>query len=534
MKKIFLIFIILSILLVSCGSYLKESEIDIVATIANNAYNRYKTEINSTEIVKTSTIQPTQLIPTNTVTPSKTNTLMPTLTNTNIPTITRTTTRTPTSTFTAIFTSMPTFTPTFMPTHTNTIVPPTATIMPTASPTVVSSGNVYHVYAGSSIQTAINKMISGDTLYIHSGTYQQLVNISVSGVTIIGYPENSVIIDDNYGQVVGYWGSLLKVSGSNNIVKNLEVKRSNYMGVLVSGEYNVLDNIYSHLNMENGIIIKGSYSTVQNSIVSYNCMSNENGIQQRTSGWASGLSAARSPVGATIKNNIVFNNWGEGVSSFEATYTNILNNVVYDNWSTNIYVSDSTDVLVDSNFVYNTQVWANGSRVGIMAGDEKYSPRSARITIINNIVYGCDRNFYWWENTSGYGMVNFYIANNTFVNSRESDNVQINSSTHVDSYFINNIITQEDSLTISLLYGTGITYDYNLWSDVPSSIASGGNNIIGDSKFSKTNNVYSNQYYILLSSSDAIDVALSIPYVTDDYFNYTRDNLPDIGAIEYH
>jgi parallel beta-helix repeat protein len=537
MKKIFLIFIILSILLVSCGNYLEESEVDIIATIANNAYNRYKTEVNSTEVVETSTIQPTQLIPTNTATPSKTNTLMPTPTNTVVSTNTKTAiytkTKTPTRTPTKTFTITLTPTLTFTPTYTHTAILPTTTTPLTITPTTTSSGNTYHVYAGSSIQTTINKMSAGDTLYIHSGTYQQLVNISVSGVTVLGYPENSVIIDDNYGTVVGTWGALFKVTGSNNIIKNIEVKRSNYMGVLISGTNNIVDNFYSHLNMENGIIITGNYSTVQNSDISYNCMSNENGIQTR-SGWASGLSAARSPIGAMIKNNIVYNNWGEGISTYEATYTTIEDNIAYDNWSTNIYVSDTTDTLISGNFIYNTQSWVNGARVGIMTGDEEYNPRSARVIIINNIVYGCDRNFYWWENTSGYGMINFYIANNTFVNSRETNNIQINSSNHTDSYFINNIIVQEDSLTISLLYGTGITYDYNLWSDVPSSIASGGNNIIGDSKFSKTNNVYSNQYYILLSSSDAIDVALSIPYVTDDYFNYIRDNLPDIGAIEYH
>jgi parallel beta-helix repeat protein len=305
------------------------------------------------------------------------------------------------------------------------------------------------------------------------------------------------------------------------------------MGVLISGTNNIIDNFYSHLNMENGIIITGNYNTIQNSDVSFNCMSNENGVQTRSS-WASGLSAARSPIGAIIKNNMVYNNWGEGISSYEATNTTIENNIVYDNWSTNIYISDTTDVLVDSNFIYNTQSWNNGSRVGIMAGDEKYTPRSERIIIINNIVYGCDRNFYWWENTSGYGMIDFYIANNTFVNSRETNNVQINSSTHQNSYFINNIVLQEDNLTIAYLRGTGIVYDYNLFSSRPTISYSASYNIIDIPDFTEANNFYSDKYYELLSTSLAINNALVVDYVLEDYFGYTRDNLPDIGAIEYH
>ncbi len=95
--------------------------------------------------------------------------------------------------------------------------------------------------------------------------------------------------------------------------------------------------------------------------------------------------------------NVVYGNWGEGISTYEANGTLIEDNTVHDNWSANIYISDATRVLAQRNFVYATGAMVGGSQVGIMMGDERYTPASANIQIVNNIVYGTNRNFFWWQ-----------------------------------------------------------------------------------------------------------------------------------------
>ena len=83
---------------------------------------------------------------------------------------------------------------------------------------------------------------------------------------------------------------------------------------------------------------------MQNSRIWRSALNNFNGAESG-GGWASGLSAARDNVNgvtdyAVLRNNVSWENWGEGVSSFEANGTLIEGNIAYDNYSTNIYISE--------------------------------------------------------------------------------------------------------------------------------------------------------------------------------------------------
>jgi uncharacterized protein YuzB (UPF0349 family) len=548
---------ILSILLVSCGSYLEESEIDIIATIANNAYNRYKTEINSTKIVETSTIQPTQLIPTNTVTPSKTNTLMPTPTNTVVSTNTKTTTatktNTPTRTPTKTFTS--TFTVTFTPTLTSTPVSTkTFTLLPsstqTSTPTPLSVvSNVYYVSNSGNdsnngnitnpwktLVYASGKLKAGDTLYIRGGTYKEVTSWSTDGtqlkpITIMNYPGESVVID-GYDTIPANTGGtwMFMVWGDWYYVGGLEVTRSFDEGAIgVKGEYVIIDNCYTHHNWGAGITVMGSYSTAQYNRVWYNGVSNENGTNTR-GGWPASLTCARYPDHCTLKGNTSWENWGEGISTFEANHTIIEDNISYDNMQ-NFYMSDTQYSIMQRNFSYcsvNNIVDPYSTQNGILIGDEKAS--SSNNTIINNIVYGCDRNLASGTNES----TNNIIANNTFVNTDSDYNILFYSGTCTNCKFVNNIILQEDSHIIAVNAGTGWSFFNNLWSKTPSSKLIGTNDIIGNPLLLENTSYDLTSWYILNSSSPAIGKAMVLDMVLNDYFNYTRDNLPDIGAIEYH
>ncbi len=428
---------------------------------------------------------------------------------------------------------------------------PTATPVFTATP--VSPAGMYYVATNGndtnpgtidrpwkSIQYAVNRLSAGNTLYVRGGTYYESVTVSNSSnssqpIRIMAYAGETPVLDgNNYQLPSSSWGAMLKLGGSYIQVSGLEIRYSNWMAVILTGPNNTVSGLNVHHNKENGILIKGDYGVVENSNVWANCLSNENGSQAR-GGWASGLSAARSPNYAIIRNNTVYGNWGEGLSTYEANGTIIEGNTVYDNYSTNIYVSDATNVLVQRNIVYETDnpSVTSGSRVGIMMGDELYNPPSSNIKVINNIVYGAYRNFYWWQGTNGGGLNNVVIANNTFVNSRSNDNFRINCGDHQNTQIMNNLILQENSLSIATVCGSGLTFSNNLWSKTPPSIAMGANDIYADPKLTKSGSVYAGAWYQLQSTSPAIDKGVSVNGVNEDYFRSARSGTPDIGALEY-
>ncbi len=388
------------------------------------------------------------------------------------------------------------------------------------------------------LKKAAGALRAGDTLYIRGGVYTEPVDFSHSGtstapISILAFPgENPVIDGSSYTLHSSGWNPLVKLSGEHIYISGLEIRYSGGMGLALFGRYTTADRINAHHNRQNGILIAGDYGTVQNSQVWSNCMSNVNGSS--SDGWASGLSAARAPNYAVIRKNVVYGNWGEGLSTYEANGTLIEDNIVHDNWSANIYISDATRVLAQRNFVYATGAMTGGTQVGIMLGDEKYKPPSANIEIINNIVYGANRNFYWWQGSYGGGMNNVTIANNTFVNSTGTAGVIIAAGPHQNVNFRNNIILQEGSLpAMNVAKNSELHFSNNLWSKVPPSAAVGPGDVVGDPQLARSGSQYTPQWFMLSSHSPAFDQATSIPGAGVDYFRNLRGAFFDMGANEW-
>lgn len=423
-------------------------------------------------------------------------------------------------------------------------------------PFVSKGGRIYYVAPNGSdsnpgtfsrplktIDRAAHIVKSGDVVYIRTGVYYESVELQTSGtaaspIIFKPYPGESPVMDGDFS---GYTGFLLHIQGDYVHVSGIEIRNSVARGIEVFGDYDLVDGVYVHHSQASGIMISyGHHSTVQNSRVWRNTLQNEN---EQASGWASGLSVSRHGVTyATIRNNTVWENWGEGISSFETDHVVIEGNISHDNYSTNIYISDSTNVLCQRNFVYmnpDSYVYGHGANGGIMMGDEVYTPASANITVINNIAYGNQGNFWWWQGNQGGGMKNVLIANNTFVNGKGDLNrgrggVIISSGDHQNVRFENNIIRQDGELpVIATTDQAGITYSHNLWSKKPNSAASGSGDVIGDPGFQAGGLPFSVQWFRLTNSSIAIGKALSLPEVIVDFFGSQRDSAPDMGAIEY-
>jgi len=393
------------------------------------------------------------------------------------------------------------------------------------------------------IRKAANSVIAGDTVYLRGGVYFESVEINRSGtsaapISFLAYPDETPILDGNNYTIPSIaWGPLLKCNGDYIYISGLEVRYSRGIGIALSGEYNQVSDVNSHHNKENGILVYGDNSIVTNSRIWSNCMSNLNGGSN--SGWSSGISAARYPNNTIIRNNIVYSNWGEGLSTYEANGTIIEGNTVYDNWSANIYISDATNIIVNGNFIYHTGSITGGSNVGIMMGDETYDPASANIQVVNNIAFGNHRNFFWWRGDQGGGMNNVQIAHNTFVNGTGDaalgeGGVIIGAGTHTNVQFENNLVNQDGSLpVIATVSQPGVQYAYNLWSKMPYAAASGPGDVIGDPMMAKVGSPFSVDWFQLTYGSPAIDNGKFLQDVRVDYFGTDRGNLPDIGAIEH-
>jgi hypothetical protein len=433
-------------------------------------------------------------------------------------------------------------------------------IMPVNAVTYYVSATGFETNNGTSLSTPVKTIIkglskaqqSGDTIYVLTGTYNEAIWIGRSGITLSAYPDNTPVIDGGATLPNVDNGVLLGIGGDYNTVSGFEVKNSNItgahtggIGVYVQGSHNTVSRMQVHDTWENGIIVHGDYVIVEYSVVYQSVMNNYQGRQAPM--WASGLSAGRNPGAsalipgivsyAILRHNIVYNNWGEGMSCYECDHCIMEDNIVYDNWTVNMYLSDATNSLVQRNMIYISSVPIISMRnnIGIALADEVAGvPRSVNNTVINNFIYNAEFQAFSWTIVPNSGLNNVLIANNTVVDGKLSTGSGGSSViSNANSQIRNNII-----------YGTGyvpsnsgIIFSNNLWSQTPPSAAASATNIIGNPLLARTGATGPAQltagYFKLLSTSPAINKAAELSVVKEDYFKTLRGSEPDIGGYEH-
>ncbi len=404
------------------------------------------------------------------------------------------------------------------------------------------------------IYKAANSIKAGDTVYIRGGTYHESNIFYPDGtptapITISGYAGEAVVIDGNAYTIPAKdsGNALIQVYGDWYIVRNLTVTGSGDQGVTVHGAHDTVDNVYSHHNWGWGILMTGDYETTRNSQVWSNSMMNENNVLP--SGWSGGITCARYPDYCTIRGTRSWENWGEGISTFESLHTHIEGNTVYDN-RTDVYISDTKYALVQGNLIYCTpgnKIDPYVRQVGILVYEELGVPLplgpggvrydSSDNTFLNNVVRGCDDNIFATQDQAA----NNLYAYNTFVNSDTNRpgynaNVQFIPGSAPNQRFVNNLVYQSDEISILQVDAPGIiSFSNNLWSKAPSPSfkASGAGDVIADPKLSMAGSPYYPNWYELTASSPAINAAKTIPETNMDFYGFSRGASPDIGAFEF-
>lgn len=447
------------------------------------------------------------------------------------------------------------------------IIIPTGSLKLSSETRAVSTGYIYYIapsgnddnpgsllYPWRTIYKATGLVQAGDTVYIRGGTYQESNIFYTSGaqtapITIAGYPGEEAIIDGNAYQIPSKdsGNALIQVYGDWYIIRDLTFTQSGDQGVTTHGFHDTIVNVYSHHNWGWGIVMTGNYDITLDSLVWSNSMMNKNDVM--TSGWAGGVTCARYPDYCSIRNTSSWENWGEGISTFESMHTMIEGNTVYDNQN-NIYISDTKYALVQGNLSYCTPgniIDPFSLETGILVDDELGVPiplgpdgtryPSSDNQFLNNIVVGCDNNLFATQDQAE----NNLYAYNTFVNS-EADipgytaNVQFESGVAPNQRFVNNLIYQGDAIPITQIDEPGIiSFSNNLWSKAPPSNfeASGPGDVIGDPKLTMLGSPYSPNWFKLTDSSPAIDKGIVISETNVDFYSTNRGTAPDIGALEY-
>lgn len=185
------------------------------------------------------------------------------------------------------------------------------------------------------IQKSANSIVAGDTVLIKAGTYNERVEIQVSGtenkyIVFKNYKNDNVTIDGTNINWEGNWNGLFNISEQNFIVvEGLKVANvNNHAGFFIEDASNIiLKNNKTYNTYSSGIGVWNSSNIfLENNEVELAC----NGGQQES------ISLSNSNNCEISKNNVHNNgngeNGGEGIDVKQGSY----NVSVYKNWVHNI------------------------------------------------------------------------------------------------------------------------------------------------------------------------------------------------------
>ncbi len=160
-----------------------------------------------------------------------------------------------------------------------------------------------------------------------------------------------------HGDSLTAGSQLLYLSGSGISVKNLNIANSKLHGVAIIGsnishhKNVVIDSVRVDGAIDNGVWITGYDNViVQHTSITNTCLRNYQGIG--SCNWASALRVENSRH-ATLRNNDVFGNWGEGLNTSYVRNLNVHDNVLHDNYSVNLYCHSSSNAIYSHNLIYN-------------------------------------------------------------------------------------------------------------------------------------------------------------------------------------
>lgn len=358
--------------------------------------------------------------------------------------------------------------------------------------------------AWKTIQYAADNVSVGDTVNILQGTYNEKININVSGdsenyITFRGSGDADVILS---GSSLPAYEYIMKIEGQEYLcftgLKFYNYQELDAIGLLIinSSYLAIVDNEFSDIDYANNAVGDEPRQS-QNSqpIIVFGRDPNNpiegllfsgNSIHDCETGWSEALSINGNVDGFEISHNLIYDNTNIGIVAigFEGECSNsaydyarnghIHHNLVHDNPSAyaacaGIYIDGASYMLIENNTLYNNDY---GIEIGCENnGDAPNDPSANNIIVQNNVIYN---NSFTGIALGGYdypssGKVeSTIIRNNTCFNNDTEDNYngEIMISYTLNSIVENNIFytnNTEHVLMISENPNNSVIFNYNLF-----------------------------------------------------------------------
>jgi hypothetical protein len=307
---------------------------------------------------------------------------------------------------------------------------PTYNPAPTSTPTPVlesSTGTFYVAKNGNdnnpgtesepwlTITKAANTLVSGETVYVKGGTYNEQVTVKNSGregkyITFSAYPGDTVTVDGN-GREMEDWSGIFWIKGKYFItVSGFDLKNGRN-GVDVNGGSNIIikDN-YIENPYHTGI--KVGWESSSNIVIDGNSIKKNKGSE-----WNEMISISNGH-NVEVKNNHVMENViGEGIDMKDGTSdSTIHHNIVEKASSAGVYI-DGYEAGVSNIEVYKNTV--SDSDTGFSTGSER-GGLAQNIFFHDNTAYNTNTGYkisYWTESGEAH-YKNIDFSNNIAYNNQ--------------------------------------------------------------------------------------------------------------------
>jgi hypothetical protein len=362
------------------------------------------------------------------------------------------------------------------------------------------------------IQYGVNRMVSGDTLIVRGGTYNENVTITKPRVTIKNYTGESPILDGQERLPTDQWGALIVIKAADVTVGGLQLYRSKARGVVIApgAHRSRCSNLKISYSWRQGFCISAASSfptdvILENSEIfrnerRYYYYRNPSKRPDPNYNYDPPFGANVSLVGtlrAIIRNNKIYESYNEGLGLYNNTQGALVENNEMWGSLTLVYLSSSKLCTVRNNIIYGSTSW-NGSEsalgsAAIWLGGENWAASSSKD--YGHRIYGnCMANSkraVWIAGQSKALARNSYIYNNLLVEALPEDgsagtNVQVLAGNGGTGNILKNNAVLQTQPKIDLISAPNrVTFASNLWSQSPSSASRGSGDLISNFSLSR-------------------------------------------------
>ncbi|NCN03838.1 MAG: hypothetical protein GW942_02065, partial [Candidatus Pacebacteria bacterium] len=278
----------------------------------------------------------------------------------------------------------------------------------------------------------------------------------------------------------------------------------------------VIDDMKIHECKGHAISVYGQNVTIQNSDVYRSNLAFYEG--NYVGGWGSGIKGHVDAKNVTVKNNKVYENFGEGIAMTRVVGSVIENNTTYDNYAVNIYIDNSPNSIVRNNFSYytnNTMFYIKGTKGRCYELAEEYyagwGAQMSNIEVYNNIGVDCYYGITFFDGgQAGTQIKSVSIHNNLLWNIERTGTSIDPLPTQGTNGYYKNIVHSKRGVDIWTDLKSGMNFNTNLWvSGKPSvAIANGAGDQYGQPDFITTPSISNPNSYKLKTTSAAFQAGI--------------------------